>query len=166
MSDLSHGSPPFNRVPPRIRDSRGGPAPELIRRTLLPQMDYEVWPRPGTANDNQISRDKGPWLPVDNLRGAASGWYDWTGAGPTRPEIHQRNITLRIMQGNSRTRALPNPIDPTVGLHSDPKVPASGTVQRFTNANNPRLRPGRQDRLSNSQYSGQSYSATTRMQGA
>lgn len=165
MADLSRGSPPFNSVPPRIRDARGGPAPSLIRRTLAPGMDNDLARYPGTVFDTTIQRDKGPWLPVDNLRGAASGWYDWTAAGPPRPELHQRNVTLRIMQGNSRTRALQNPLDPNQGLHSMPVPSAVGAHQRFINPANPRMRKPRVDRLANSQYSGQSYSATTRTQG-
>lgn len=165
MADLSHGSPPFNRVPPRIRDSRGGAAPSLIRRTLAPGMDNELARYSGTANDTTIQRDKGPWLPVDNFRGAATGWVDWTAAGPPRPELHQRNVTMRIMQGNSRSRALQNPLDPTQGLHSFPAPGAQGPYQRFINPDNPRMRKPRNDRLANSQYSGQSYSATTRTQG-
>lgn len=165
MADLSHGSPPFNAVPPRIRDSRGGPAPELYRRTLARGMDDESTRYPGTANDTTIQRDKGPWLPTDTLRAAAGGWYDWTAAGPPRPEIHQRNVTLRIMQGTSRTRNLQNPLDPNLGLHSMPAPGVVGTHQRFLDPANPRMRKPRQDRLSDGQYKGQSYSATTRTQG-
>lgn len=165
MADLSHGSPPFNRVPPRIRDSRGGSAPILFRRTLAPGMDNEATRFPGTANDTTIQRDKGPWLPTDNLLGAASGWVDWTAAGPPRPELHQRNVTLRIMQGTSRTRALQNPLDRWQGLHSMPVPGAVGPHQRFINPENPRMRKPRQDRLLSGQYTGQSYSATTRIQG-
>jgi hypothetical protein len=165
MADLSHGSPPFNSTPPRIRDARGGPAPILFRRTLARGMDDEQTRFPGTVNDTTIQRDKGPWAPVDNLRGAASGWYDWTAAGPPRPEIHQRNVTMRIMQGNSRARALQNPRDPWQGLHSMPVPGAVGPYQRFLNPANPRMRKVRVDRISNGQYVGQSYSATTRTQG-
>lgn len=169
MADIAgnnlHPQPPFNRRPPRIRDSRGGPEPELIRRTLAPGMDNELTRFPGTVNDTTIQRDKGPWIPVDNLRGAGNGWYDWTAAGPPRPEIHQRNITLRTMQGNSRTRQLQNPRDPWIGLHSTPANYKAGVNQRWINPQNPRMRKPRQDRLSNARYTGQSYSATTRTQG-
>lgn len=165
MANLQHGSPPFNSTPPRRRDSRGGPTPTLVRRTLAKGMDNESTRFSGTTNDTTIQRDKGPWLPSDNLRGAASGWYDWTAAGPPRPEIHQRNVTLRIMAGTSRSRNLQNPRDWRVGLHSMPVPGAVGPHQRFLDPLNPRMRKPRQDRLSNGQYAGQSYSATTRTQG-
>lgn len=169
MADVAHGSPPFNAIPPRRKDSRGGlPQPATSwsqRRTLANGLDNPLTRFPGTVNDTTIQRDKGPWLPVDNLRGTASGWYNWTAAGPPRPELHQRNVTMRIMQGTSRTRNLPNPIDPTVGLHSNPAVPTAALVIKFRNVENPRMTSRRYDRLSNARYSGQSYSATTRTQG-
>jgi hypothetical protein len=165
MADLSHGSPPFNRVAPRIRDSRGGANGVLFRRTLAPGMDNEMTRYPGTANDTTIQRDKTAWYPTDNLLGTASGWYNWTAAGPARPELHMRDVTMRIMQGTSRSRNLQNPLDPTTGLHSMPTPGAVGPYQRFLNPKNPRMRKPRVDRLADSQFSGQSYSATTRTQG-
>jgi hypothetical protein len=99
-----------------------------------------------------------------------------------------RDATYRLMQGNSRTRQLLYPqagpsatapgyrttadgriIQPTVptyvGLHTDPKRAARITVERYTNKN-PRMTTARQDRLRSGQYTGQSYSQTTRVQGA
>ena len=166
MADLSHGSPPFNRIAPRIRDSRGGSNQVLFRRTLAPGMDNEASRYPGTSNDTTIQRDKGPWLPTDNLLGTAGGWYNWTAAGPARPELHMRDVTMRIMQGNSRSRNLQNPLDPGQGLHSMPTPGAVGPYQRFLNPENPRMRRPRVDRLADSQFTGQSYSATTRTQAS
>lgn len=169
MADLAgnglHPQPPFNRAPHRIRDARGGPIPEGLRRTLAPGMDNESTRFSGVTNDTTIQRDKGPWIPVDNLRGAATGWYDWTAAGPPRVEIHQRNITLRTMQGNSRTRQLQNPRDPWLGLHSTPAPAKLRSNAKFLDPKNPRMRKPRQDRLSNARYTGQSFSSTTRTQG-
>lgn len=178
---------PFNRRGPRKRDASGGPAPELIRRTLVNGMDGESTRYPGTVNDTKIVRQKTPWFPSAIYTPPGNSWVNWTAAGPIRPELHMRDVTLRTMQGTSRTRNLQNPgpgqtetapgyrslpdgriVQPThtvpVGLHTDPKRAAKVTVERYTNRN-PKMTTARQDRLRSGQYTGQSYSQTTRVQG-
>jgi len=75
-----------------------------------------------------------------------------------------RVVNLRTMQGNTRTRQLQNPQDPNVGLHTDPRGPMAGKVTRY--GARVQMQKGRQDRLLSGQYSGQSYSQTTKTQGA
>lgn len=188
LSQRQRTPPPFNRTPPRRRDSRGGAAPILVRRTLVDGMEGEAARYPATANDTRIVRQQQPWFPSDSYTAAGDSWVNWTAAGPTRPELHMRDYTFRTMQGTSRTRNLQNPagamtktapgyrsmpdgriVQPTttvsVGLHTDPKRAAKITVERYTNRN-PRMTNARQDRLRSGQYTGQSYSQTTRVQGA
>lgn len=178
---------PFNTRPVRRRNSTGGETPELIRRTLVAGMDGEAARFPGTVNDTLIRRQQQPWFPQESYVPAGDSWVNWTAAGPIRESLHMRDATYRLMVGNSRTRNLQNPggdqietapgyrstadgriIQPThrvsVGLHTDPKRPALATVERYTNRN-PRMTTARQDRLRSGQYTGQSYSQTTRVQG-
>lgn len=178
---------PFNRRPPRRRNSTGGEVRLLMRRTLVEGMDGESTRYPGTVNDTKIHRQQQPWYSAAAYTPAGISWVNWTAAGPTRPELHMRDATYRLMQGNSQTRNLLNPgpgeavvapgyrsmpdgriVQPTrpmrVGLHTDPKRAARVTVERYTNGN-PQMRRPRQDRLRSGQYTGQSYSQTTRVQG-
>jgi len=187
LSQRQRTPPPFNSRPVRRRNSRGGDVPVLVRRTLVDGMDGEATRFSGTTNDTEIHRQQMPWFPSDNYVAAGQSWVNWTAAGPCRPELHMRDATYRLMQGNSRTRNLQNPggdttevapgyrslpdgriIQPThrvsVGLHTDPKRSALITVQRYTNKN-PKMTTARQDRLRSGQYTGQSYSQTTRIQG-
>ncbi len=179
---------PFNHRPPRRRNSTGGETPELLRRTLVAGMDGESTRYPGTVNDTKISRQQQPWFSSAAYTPPGLSWVNWTAAGPPRPELHMRDATYRLMQGNSSTRNLmyPGPgeavtapgyrsmpdgriVQPTTtirsGLHTDPKRAARITVERYTNRN-PRMTTARQDRLRSGQYTGQSYSQTTRVQGA
>jgi hypothetical protein len=159
-----------------------------MRRTLAAGMDSESARYPGTVNDTGIVRQQQPWYPMDTYTPAGESWVNWTAAGPCRPELHMRDASYRLMEGNSRTRQLLSPtpglavtapgyrslpdgriIQPTttirVGLHTDPKRAARITVDRYTNRN-PKMTTARQDRLRSGQYTGQSYSQTTRIQGA
>lgn len=179
---------PFNRKPPRRRNSRGGDPPEIVRQTLVAGMDGESTRYPGTSNDGRIVRQQMPWYPSAQYTPAGDSWVNWTAAGPPRPELHMRDYTFRIMQGTSRTRNLQNPAGDTtttapgyrslpdgrivqpihkvsVGLHTDPARVGLITVQRYTNRN-PRMTTARQDRLRSGQYTGQSFSQTTRVQGS
>lgn len=155
---------PFNTKPPRRHDSQGGPPPQLIRRTLAAGMDDEQARYNPEANDGQIRRDHTPWYPSEHLGPAATGWVDWTAAGPCRPELHMRTVSYRVMAGTSNTRFPVNPLDPRIGLHTNPPTAVTRTIPRYVGPN-PQMRRGRQDRLAMGQYTGQSYSQTTRPQG-
>ncbi len=179
---------PFDKRPVRRRNSAGGQPRLFKRRTLAAGMDSESARYPGTVNDTRIVRQQQPWYPMDTYTPAGNSWVNWTAAGPCRPELHMRDATYRLMEGNSRTRQLlypkPGPaatapgyrslpdgriIQPTVvtrvGLHTDPKRAARITVERYTNKN-PKMTTARKDRLRSGQYTGQSYSQTTRVLGA
>lgn len=187
---------PFNRGA-RRGISRGGPAPTYVRRTLVAAIEGEDARTPGTVNDTMIRRDKTAWYPTDRYSPAGNGWVNWTEAGPIRPELHMRDVTLRTMAGTSNSRNLQAPIPGDVtyapgyivgpdgfgvdapnskagglaqpgtrmrpGLHTDPRKSALINLQRQANGQ-PRMRKGRQDRLLSGQYTGQSFSATTRTQ--
>lgn len=179
---------PFDRRPVRRRNGVGGPVLLGLRRTLAAGMDSESARYPGTINDAGIHRQQMPWYPNPTYQPAGDSWVNWTAAGPVRPELHMRDASYRLMEGNSRTRNLQMPgpgervtapgyrttpdgkiIQPTTtvraGLHTDPKRAARITVERYTNKN-PKMTTARQDRLRSGQYTGQSYSQTTRIQGA
>lgn len=119
----------------------------------------------GAVQDDQIRRDRTPWYPTKARSGVGTAEVDWTAAGPYRPELHMRNVTVRLMAGNSQSRAFANPLDPTVGLHSSGIVKPAGNLGRL-NSGRPGMKTGRTDRLSPARYSGQSYSQTTLEQGA
>lgn len=152
----------------RRGNSLGGANADLPRSTSGAQAAAMADdPRyPGAVNDGQIMRDRTPWFSTPSpRRGVGTGAPDWSLSGPPRPELHMRNVTVRTMAGTSRTRALLNPLDPTVGLHSQtPRKPA-GNLQRYQ-AGGDAIRPGRLNRLSPARYVGQSYSQTTLLQGA
>jgi hypothetical protein len=119
---------------------------------------------PGTVFDSQIIRDRGPFYQRPHYQPAAQSWVDWTGAGPLRPELHMRNATLREMVGNSHSR-YPVVNTPTTGMHTMLPGPGSQrTVQRYVTT--PQMTAARINRLAAGQYAGQTYSQTTRPQGA
>lgn len=164
LTALQRRTPPQEYRGPRRRDSSGGSPPHLVRRTLVDGMEGESTRFPGTVNDTLIRRDHTPWWPSDRVSPVGDSWVNWTAAGPPRPELHMRVVNLRTMEGNTRTRNLPNPQDRNMGLHTDPRGPMAGKVTRY-GAKGTMQKP-RQDRLLSGQYAGQSYSQTTKMQGA
>jgi hypothetical protein len=164
LSALQRQTPPTEYNGPRRRDSSGGATPCLVRRTLVDGMEGESTRMSGTVNDTLIRRDHTPWYPTDRVSPAGDSWVNWTAAGALRPELHMRTVNLRTMAGNTRSRALPNPQDRTVGLHTDPRGPMAGKVTRYGARG--ATKPPRQDRLLAGQYAGQSYSQTTKNQGA
>lgn len=118
----------------------------------------------GATQDDQIRRDRTPWYPTKARSGVGTGTVDWTMAGPARPELHMRNVTVRIMAGTSRTRALANPQDPRQGLHSAGIEMPRGNLGRIS-AGARTMKHGRTDRLSPARYRGQTWSQTTLEQG-
>lgn len=168
MLDRSRGSAPIiqnTRV--RRGDAPGGGVADRPRYTLGGQ-GAAIADDPrfyGATNDDLIRRDRTAWFPSKARSGVGTVAVDWTMAAPYRPELHMRNVTVRTMVGTSQTRAFANPLDPSVGLHTNPKARPSGNIERFK-AGASGIRPGRTDRLSPARYSGQSYSQTTLEQGA
>lgn len=169
MSDRQRMSVPVVRAEGirRRGNSLGGAVADRVRFTAGAQAAAgEGDPRyAGNVHDSQIRRDRTPWFPTDARSGVGTVAVDWTAAGPPRPELHMRNVTVRTMAGTSRTRALASPIDPRIGLHSKTPTRAHGNLERFK-AGQPAMRAGRTDRLSPARYTGQSYSQTTLVQGA
>lgn len=152
----------------RRGNSLGGAVADLPRVTVGGQAAAMADdPRyPGAANDSQIQRDRTAWFPTDSgPRGVGTGTVNWSLCAPPRPELHVRNVTYRRMAGTSQTRALTNPLDPTVGLHSQTPHKPSGNLERYV-AGGQTIKPGRLNRLSPARYAGQSYSQTTLLQGA
>jgi hypothetical protein len=119
----------------------------------------------GNVNDSQIRRDRTSYFQTNARSGVGTAEVDWTAAGPARPELHSRNVTVRTMAGTSQTRAFASPFDPSIGLHTNPSVKPSGNIERYR-AGAAAMRGTRTDRLSPARYSGQSYSQTTLQQGA
>lgn len=158
--------PPSDTTTPRRRTSPGGAAPTLTRRTLARGIDDQDVRAPGYLNDDAIRFDRTPWMHAEAVSGVGTGTVNWTESGPPRAELHMRALPgVRTMAGTSRTRYLANPGDPSIGLHSATPVTPRGNIQRYA-GQRPTIRPGRQNRLTQATYSGQSYSQTTLMQGA
>jgi hypothetical protein len=167
LCDRQRAPVPFPNRGQRLRNSPGGAVADIPRRVVGAQADMlEGDPRyPGYVNDSMIRRDRTAWYPSDARSGVGTVAVDWTAAGPPRPELHMRNVTVRRMAGTDQTRAFANPADPSVGLHTNPKIRPSGNIERFK-AGSAGMKHGRTDRLSPARYTGQSYSQTTLLQGA
>lgn len=129
--------------------------------------ERELWGAP--SNDSLIRRDGVPQYLEQNWQRAGAPVNNWTAAGPARPSLWTiRQQTLTPRQGG-KVRWLQNPAAPGTGLHTEVSNDASGaigTAGRYTADNVPRMRARRQNRLSPAVYSGQSYSQTTKVQGA
>ncbi len=159
--------PGFHSRPGRRTTAPGGAVANQARFVVGAQADVaDGDPRYyGASNDQTIRRDRTPWYPSDARSGVGTAEVDWTAAGPPRPELHMRNVTVRIMAGTSQTRAFANPKDPSVGLHTNPPFKPRGNLLR-AEAGGAVIRHGRTDRLSPARYRGQSWSQTTLEQGA
>lgn len=153
--------PPIDRRSPRRLRSAGGRA-EADPQTLAVGIEDEKPRYPGTVFDTEIMRDRGPWYKQSRYMPPGVSWVSWTAAGPARPELHMRNATLREMVGNSRSR-FPVVDSPTGGMHTMTPSGVSRTVPRYVTT--PQMQSARINRLSPGQYSGQTYSQTTAIQG-
>lgn len=154
--------PPADRRTPRRMTTPGGPIPRAVGMTS-PGINRQRVRDPRYINDGRIRRDHSPWYPVDNVSGVGDASVNWTACGPPRPEMHTRMVNYRVMAGTSATRFIPNPMDPTTGLHTRTAPIRSGNLPRIVGGA-PQMRPPRQDRLTVARYTGQTYSQTTRMQ--
>lgn len=132
----SLGGPPFGG---RVH---GAPGEDDINRPVYA----------GTQNDNQIRKDRGPWWHVEDVAPYPAK-REFTKAGPVRPELHMRTFAWRQQSGDS--------FQSREGMHTEiPKqqpqlLSGKETMQR-----------ARQNRLTVQVYRGQSYSQTTKPQGA
>lgn len=156
-------APPIDRWSARRKESGGGEGP-MGRRVLVAGIEDEQSRYPGTEFDTEIRRDRGPYFAHPQYIPPPVTWISWTAAGPTRPELGMRNMTYRSMSGNTESR-YPVANTPTTGLHSNPPPAAAANVARFVGSGLPQMTYARVDRLSPGQYSGQTYSQTTRLQG-
>jgi hypothetical protein len=174
MRGLQRQTPPYDTHTYRRRDASGGQPAAGIPRTLS-TIGTSADRAPGDLQDGQIYRDRGPLFHSGyTTSGRDSGLVDWTAAGPTRAELGAVNSTYRVMSGTSTTRGLDKPFprggtqDQGHGLHTNPprpQVAAPMAPQRYQSRTNPVMRTGRQNRLANSRFNGQSYSQTTKPQG-
>lgn len=186
-------APPFNRWGTRLNHSTGGPYPARQAWAQQVNAETQINPRPDNLNDGAISRERMPYFRTGYYTGTGS-LVNWTACGPARPSLHMRDVTMRRMAGTSNTRAQdPVPAGPGIqdgngslpggirnlnssgievptnntphGLHTRVKgaVTRQSTVRRLSGA--AQMRPGRQNRLSNSTGQGQSFSQTTIHQG-
>jgi hypothetical protein len=155
-----------------IDDQDNGGRPALPRpRTIMNGMIDEVDRFPGNANDELICRDRQAVYHVEYLSsGTDSGFVNWSAAGPIRQELHTRNASLRTMVGNTNSRnfdPVPTGLGPQIqghGMHSTPPAGVAQTLGRYGETQ--QMRRPRSNRLQPGQYTGQSYSETTRLQQA
>lgn len=152
-------------------NSSGGRAALPRPRTISNGVVDEIDRFPGNLNDGQIFRDRQAVYHVEYISsGRDSGLVNWTAAGPARREIHTRQATLRVMQGNTNSRnydPVPTGLGPQTqghGMHSTPPGGVAHTSGRY-GATHQMTRP-RTNRIQPGQYTGQSYSETTRLQQA
>ncbi len=168
LSALQRQAPPIDRTHARRGRSAGG-YDVAVPRTLAPGMDSELARYPGSNQDESLRRQRMPFYSVGQYRAPGQGWVNWTEAGPPRAELHMSTGTIRPEAGASRSRFPFVPGSPTGGMHTMiPSGPASSQVvpPRYGQSGNPQMRGARQDRLAAARYHGQSYSQTTRVQGA
>lgn len=148
---------PVDRRTPRRGVGRGG-YDTAHPMTLAPGFDDTNARYPGTLGDTRVFRDRGPYYQRPTYIPPGDGWKNWTADGPARPELHMRNVTFRIMAGNSASR-YPLVNTPTGGLHTNTEAGVKRTVRRYVTAQ--QMVGARVNRLALGQYAGQTYSQTT-----
>lgn len=165
LTDRQRAAPPINRTSARRGIAPGG-IDRADPRTLAPGLESEVARYPGTVFDGGIVRDRGAYYQQPRYMPPPQSWVNWTEAGPTRPELHGRNASLRTMQGNTESR-YPTVNSPTGGLHTMiPSGPGGSEQTPGRYASVQQMRYARTDRLQPGQYRGQSYSQGTALQGS
>jgi len=162
IGSRQRSAPPIDRRTPRRGDAAGGYDVVEGPRTLAPGLDTELARYPGTVFDTKVIRDRGPFYAQPTYGPPGVSWTSWTAAGPTRPELHMRNATWRNMVGNSMSR-YPVVDSPSTGMHTMGPAGTQRTAERYVTT--PQMVAERQYRLSPGQYSGQTYSQTTKVQG-
>lgn len=161
LTQRQRTAPPIDRWSARRNESGGG-IDQTSPRTLAAGLGTELTRYPGDAFDTEIIRDRGPFYQRALYIPPANNWVSWTAAGPTRPELHMRCTSLRNMVGNSASR-YPVVDSPSTGMHTMGPSGVARTVNRYVTT--PQMTAARYDRLRPGQYSGQTYSQTTQVQG-
>jgi hypothetical protein len=186
-------APPFNRWGVRLGNSTGGETGPRGPFVAAIEGTTSYARMPQNTLDGSISYERMPWWRQGYMAPPAT-LVNWTDAGPRRASLHMRDVTMRRMEGTSNTRAQ-DPVPQTLGINDGNgslpgairqlnsagyEVPTNTTphglhtrVRGTVPQNTSRLyakgvqtmRPGRQNRLSNSRGAGQSYSQTTVHQG-
>lgn len=154
-------APPIDRWSARRGRSAGG-LEVATPATLAVGIEDERARYPATLNDGGIVRDRSPWYKDSRYMPPGDSWVSWTAAGPVQPSLHMRNATWRDWAGNSSSR-FPVVNSPSSGMHTMTPAGVARTVPRFVTT--PQMVAARVNRLSQSRYSGQTYSATTVPQG-
>jgi hypothetical protein len=154
--------PPIDRWSARRGTASGG-VDRASPRTLAHGLVDNNTRDPETRNDVPIRRARMPFFRVARVIPPGDSFVNWTAAGPARPELHMRNASLRTMVGNTASRYPVVPGTPTSGMHTMTPPGVARTMGRY--ATTPQIVPGRFNRLSPGQNSGQTYSQTTRLQG-
>jgi hypothetical protein len=155
-------APPSDRMAARRMEAGGGYDQVEGPRTLAAGIVDTRSRYPGTAFDQRVFRDRQPFYAQPHYTPPPITWISWTAAGPTRPELHMRNATWRNLAGNSKSR-YPVIDSPTTGMHTMGPAGTERTMARYVTT--PQMVGERQMRLSPGQYTGQTYSQTTRIQG-
>lgn len=118
--------------------------------------------RPGRAGDGStaqppqntnailIRRARGGYYRESYYLSPANNWVNWTAAGPIRRIIKEWNFTYRPVVAAPRWQ----------GLHTN--IP----IQPRDQAGRARMQARRQNRLTVQRFRGQTYSQTTKLQGA
>lgn len=161
MSSRQRTAPPIDRTHARRLEAGGG-YDTTSPRTLAAGIEDSFTRYPGTVYDTKIIRDRGPFYALPQYVPPPVTWISWTAAGPTRPELHMRNATLRTLVGNTASR-YPVINSPTTGMHTMGPAGTQRTLPRYVDT--AQMTAARQFRLAPGQYSGQTYSQTTREQG-
>src|SRR5574342_36175 len=161
LTARQRGPHPMDRWGERGHGLTGtGGAPALPRpMTLAPGMVDDQARYPGTANDQTVVRDRGPWYHMAYYIPAGRSWISWTDAGPDRASLHVAQQTYYRQRGASNSRFPYDPASPTGGLHTDTPHAVALSLPRYRQ--NQQVTPGRRVQLASGQYRGQSYSATT-----
>lgn len=154
--------PPMDRRSPRRGQSSGGvdqAHPRTLARGIVDNLPF----LPRTRNDATTVYDRTPYFSHSRFIPPAQGQVDWTRAGPVRPEMGMRNAVYRPEQGSSNSRFPYIAASSTGGLHTVTPSAISRTAPRYVQT--VQMQPARQNRLSPNRYHGQTYSATTVVQG-
>lgn len=131
--------------------------------TLAPGMENDQARYPGTTQDSAVARDRSPFYRAEVRSPVGDGWVNWTAAGPPRAELHMRTTTYRAEQGGTRYPFIPSA--PTGGRHTMVPSATTYTTPRYVSGQIPQMTGARVNRLAAARYTGQSYSASTAVQG-